>query len=59
VFLLWADLLPRYGEGHDPAEEVRLMYVGLTRPEDYLFITCSKLSGFISRIEKTGKVTAP
>jgi hypothetical protein len=34
VFVLWADLLPPFGEGHDLAEEAKLMYVGLTRPED-------------------------
>ncbi len=32
------------------------MYVGLTRPEDYLFLTCSRSSDFISRIAGTGKV---
>lgn len=56
VFLLWADLLPRFGENRDLAEETKLMYVGLTRPEDYLFLTCSRSSDFISRIEGTGKV---
>jgi len=28
VFLLWADLLPRFGDSFDPAGEAKLMYVG-------------------------------
>jgi hypothetical protein len=34
------------------------MYVALTRPEDYLFITHSEPSNFIDRIRESGKVSA-
>ncbi len=57
VVLLWADLLPRYGPGQDEGEDARLMYVGLTRPEDYLFVTCSRGSAFTDRMEASGKIT--
>ncbi len=47
---------PSFGEEHDLAEETKLMYVGLTRPVEYLFLTCSRTSDFITQIEGTGKV---
>jgi len=34
------------------------MYVALTRPEDYLFITHSEPSPFIDRIRQSGKMVA-
>jgi superfamily I DNA/RNA helicase len=34
---------------------MKLMYVALTRPEDYLFITHSEPSSFIDRIVQSGK----
>jgi hypothetical protein len=58
VILLWADRLPRNFSNSDPVEEVKLMYVALTRPEDYLFITHSEPSPFIERILQSGKVVA-
>ena len=57
VVLLWADRLPRNFPDTDSVEEVKLMYVALTRPEDYLFITHSQQSPFIDRIRQSGKVT--
>src|SRR5262249_55772601 len=58
VILLWADRLPRSFTDTDPAEDPKLMYVALTRPEDYLFITHSEPSSFIDRIRQSGKVVA-
>ncbi len=55
VILLWADRLPRSFPDTDPAEDPKLMYVALTRPEDYLFITHSEPSPFIDRIRQSGK----
>jgi ATP-dependent exoDNAse (exonuclease V) beta subunit len=34
------------------------MYVALTRPEDYLFITHSESSSVIDRIRQSGKAVA-
>jgi superfamily I DNA/RNA helicase len=56
VIVLWADRLPRSFPDLDPAEDPKLMYVALTRPEDYLFITHSGPSSFIDRIRQSGKV---
>ncbi len=56
VILLWADRLPRSFPDTNPAEDPKLMYVALTRPEDYLFITHSEPSSFIGRICQSGKV---
>jgi superfamily I DNA/RNA helicase len=58
VILLWADRLPRSFPDLDPTEDPKLMYVALTRPEDYLFITHSEPSSFIDRIRQSGKVVA-
>jgi superfamily I DNA/RNA helicase len=58
VILLWADRLPRSFPDTDPSEEPKLMYVALTRAEDYLFITHSEMSSFITLIRKSGKVVA-
>jgi superfamily I DNA/RNA helicase len=55
VILLWADRLPRNFANTDPIEEGKLMYVALTRPEDYLFITHSEPSIFIDKIQQSGK----
>jgi superfamily I DNA/RNA helicase len=56
VILLWADRLPRSFPDTDPAEDPKLMYVALTRPEDCLFILHSEPSSFIDRIRRSGKV---
>jgi hypothetical protein len=50
--------MPRSFSDTDPAEDPKLMYVALTRPEDYLFITHSEPSSFIDRIRQSGKVVA-
>lgn len=60
VILLWADLLPSGFEDSDEAMEQRLFYVGLTRPKDFLYITCSvnaEYSKFIHIIKKSNAVT--
>lgn len=56
VILLWADRLPRSFADVDPTEDPKLMYVALTRPEDYLFITYSEPSIFVERIRQSEKV---
>jgi superfamily I DNA/RNA helicase len=56
VIVLWADLLPGTFHDSDPDEERRLVYVALTRAEDYLFIIHSEQSEFIDRIHQSGKV---
>jgi ATP-dependent exoDNAse (exonuclease V) beta subunit len=50
--------LPRSFPDLDPSEDAKLMYVALTRAEDYLSITYSEQSSFIERIKRSGKVTA-
>jgi len=57
VILLWADLLPSTHPEADRAEETKLMYVALTRPEDYLFVSYSGSSEFTETIRNTGKVS--
>jgi superfamily I DNA/RNA helicase len=54
VIVLWADRLPRPFESSDPAEDARLMYVALTRAEDYLFLTHSEPSTFLQRMQASG-----
>jgi hypothetical protein len=56
VVVLWADRLPRSFPDIDPDEDPKLMYVALTRAEDYLFISHSEPSDFIDRIHQSGKV---
>jgi Nuclease-related domain/AAA domain/UvrD-like helicase C-terminal domain len=58
VILLWADRLPRSFPDTDPTEDPKLMYVAMTRAEDYLFIMHSEPSSFIDRIRQSGKVVA-
>lgn len=55
VILIWADLLPRPFEDVTEAEDRKLLYVALTRPEDYLAITASGPSVFLTEIEQSGK----
>lgn len=56
VIILWADILPRdFGDITEDGER-RLFYVALTRPQDYLLISTSGPSKFISEIEESGKV---
>jgi hypothetical protein len=57
VILLWADHLPKtFVPEPDIEADKKLLYVGLTRPEDYLVISASGSSDFISRIEGSRKV---
>ncbi len=58
VILLWADRLPRNFSDLDPNEDPKLMYVALTRPEDYLFVVHSEQSSFIDQIRQSGKAVA-
>ena len=54
VILMWADQLPRnWGENIDESADMRLFYVGLTRPEDYLVITSSGQSPFLDKLEES------
>lgn len=56
VIILWADILPRSFTNITEDGERRLFYVALTRPQDYLLISTSGPSKFISEIEESGKV---
>jgi superfamily I DNA and RNA helicase len=56
VVLLWADLLPRPFADTSVEEERKLMYVALTRPEDYLLISASGPSIFLDEIVATDAV---
>lgn len=54
VIFLWADLLPKtFGEVDIPADK-KLMYVGLTRPEEFLAVTYSGGSEFTKLLERLG-----
>jgi len=56
VIFMWADHLPRqFGETTEIQERC-LTYIAITRPEDYLVITASNSSAFISEIVNSGKV---
>lgn len=60
VILIWADLLPKADEGKERiAEDAKLMYVALSRPEDYLFVTHTGSSEFVRVIETTGLAEMP
>lgn len=50
VIVMWADLLPRPFEDTSLEEERKLMYVALTRAEDYLLISASGNSVFVDEI---------
>jgi superfamily I DNA/RNA helicase len=56
VILMWADHLPRQFDDTNELEERSLMYVASTRPEDFLAISASGQSTFISEIENSQKV---
>ncbi|MDD5035153.1 MAG: 3'-5' exonuclease [Methylococcaceae bacterium] len=46
-------------EDQDPREEVRLMYVGMTRAMERLIITCHRESAFVSRLNAvTSRIAA-
>lgn len=52
VILMWADMLPKTFGNVDIEEEKRLLYVALTRAEDYLAITYTGRSVFIDEMKK-------
>jgi hypothetical protein len=56
VILIWADQLPRDFDDSNEAEERSLMYVAITRPEDFLAISASGYSTFVSKIENSQKI---
>ncbi|MEY6434156.1 3'-5' exonuclease [Thioalkalicoccus limnaeus] len=56
VILMWADLLPKQFGDTTEQDERKLMYVGLTRPEDYLVISAAHPSPFVTEIAGSGKV---
>lgn len=56
VILIWADSLPIPFGDVDEAKDRRLFYVGLTRPEDFLVISASASSKFVTEIQNSGKV---
>lgn len=56
VIMLWANDLPATFADSDEQVERQLFYVALTRPEDYLVLSCSGKSSFITEIEQTGKI---
>ncbi|MGF1525254.1 MAG: 3'-5' exonuclease [Candidatus Competibacterales bacterium] len=56
VILMALDHLPTPFDDSDEATDARLLYVGLTRPEDYLALTASRSSAFVERIARSGKV---
>lgn len=51
VFVIWADLLPAPFPDTDEEQERNLLYVALTRPEEYLMITASGKSSFTKIID--------
>lgn len=51
VILLWADQLPKtWGEDQDPVADRLLLYVALTRAEDFLAVLTSGESAFIAEL---------
>jgi superfamily I DNA/RNA helicase len=56
VIFMWADHLPKqFGDNLEESER-RLMYVAMNRPGDFLAISASGNSPFISEIENSHKV---
>ena len=56
VILIWADQLPRDWGDIDESKDQRLLYVGLTRPEEYLVVTSSGSSKFVDMISNSESV---
>lgn len=56
VIVLWGSLLPAQFGDTDEETEKKLLYVGLTRAEDYLAISYSKDSTFMSQIANSNEV---
>ncbi len=57
VIILWSDLLPTLFADSDEETHRKLLYVGLTRAEDFLLISSSRHSQFIDQIAESNKVT--
>jgi len=55
VIVIWSDLLP-HGDPDKVIEDRKLLYVALTRPEEFLAITATGTSEFVSKIIESGKV---
>jgi hypothetical protein len=56
VIMLWTNDLPATFADSDEQVERQLFYVALTRPEDYLVLSYSGKSIFITEIEQSGKI---
>ena len=57
VILMWADRLPgSYKNSEQLEQRHKLLYVGLTRPEDFLVVSASGSSKFVAEIENSGKI---
>ena len=54
VIVMFADLLPAPWIDSEEQKETKLMFVGLTRAEDYLAITSTGESKFVMRIAESG-----
>jgi superfamily I DNA/RNA helicase len=54
VIVLWADLLPAGFAGRTEDDDAKLMYVALTRAEDYLVVTFSSPSPFVTEMGRSG-----
>ena len=52
VIVLWAGLLPAYFGQHTLAKSKKLMYVALTRAEDFLIVSYSGKSQFIEQMSQ-------
>jgi hypothetical protein len=50
VILLWAGQMPSAGQADDPVTERRLMFVALTRAEEYLSVLFSQPSSFVGEL---------
>lgn len=56
VIILWTGLLPTNFQNSDEEQDRRLLYVALTRAEDFLLISNHKNSKFVNQILESNKV---
>jgi ATP-dependent exoDNAse (exonuclease V) beta subunit len=59
VVVIWSDSVPWKFKDLDEASERRLLYVALTRAEDFLAVSCSGGSRFLDELASSGKITQP